>query len=186
MNKTVIDLLNQARARELAVISQYMIQHYELEDKDYGKLASKMKEIAIAEMKQPKSWRQDPLPQRRAYSRPAGEAVKGEEITDMLKTDIALEADAVGLYNEAAAICAAEKDQVSKDPSRASQGRRGASRHLREYEKPHRHAGRPLSGEPHGQVTLERGLCEAMGPKRAAQESRKMNQAEGIPLHPLF
>jgi len=48
-------------------------------------------------------------------SRPAGEAVKGQEITDMLKTDIALEADVVGAYNEAAALCAAEKDQVSKD-----------------------------------------------------------------------
>ena len=116
MNKTVIDLLNQARARELAVISQYMIQHYELEDKDYGKLASKMKEIAVAEMKHAEK-----LADRILFlngepiSRPAGEAVKGEEITDMLKTDIALEADAIGLYNEAAAICAAEKDQVSKD-----------------------------------------------------------------------
>ena len=48
MNKTVIDLLNQARARELAVISQYMIQHYELEDKDYGKLALKNEEIRVA------------------------------------------------------------------------------------------------------------------------------------------
>ncbi len=116
MNKKVIDLLNQARARELAVISQYMIQHYELEDKDYGKLASKMKEIAIAEMKHAEKLADrilflngEPL------SRPAGEAVKGQEITDMLKTDIALESDAIGLYNEAAAICTAEKDQVSKD-----------------------------------------------------------------------
>jgi bacterioferritin len=116
MNKKVIDLLNQARARELAVISQYMVQHYELEDKDYGKLASKMKEIAIAEMKHAEKLADrilflngEPL------TRPAGEAVKGEEITDMLKTDIALESDAIGLYNEAAAICAAERDQVSKD-----------------------------------------------------------------------
>jgi bacterioferritin len=41
--------------------------------------------------------------------------VKGQEITDMLKTDISLESDAVILYNEAAVLCAAEKDQVSKD-----------------------------------------------------------------------
>jgi len=116
MNMRVIDLLNQARSRELGAISQYMIHHYELEDKDYGKLASKLKEIAIAEMKHAEKLADrilflngEPL------SRPAGEAVKGQEITDMLKTDIALEADAIALYNEAAVLCAAEKDQVSKD-----------------------------------------------------------------------
>ena len=116
MSTKVIDLLNQARSRELGAISQYMIQHYELEDKDYGKLASKLKEIAIAEMKHAEKLADrilflngEPL------SRPAGEAVKGQEITDMLKTDIALESDVIALYNEAAVLCAAEKDQISKD-----------------------------------------------------------------------
>jgi bacterioferritin len=116
MNKRVIDLLNQARAHELGVISQYMIHHYELEDKDYGKLASTLKEIAITEMKHAEK-----LSDRILFlngepiSRPAGESVKGQEITDMLKTDIALEANVVALYNEAAVLCTAEKDQVSKD-----------------------------------------------------------------------
>ena len=116
MNKRVIDLLNQARAHELGVISQYMIHHYELEDKDYGKLASTLKEIAITEMKHAEK-----LADRILFlngepiSRPAGESVKGQEITDMLKTDIALEANVVALYNEAAVLCTAEKDQVSKD-----------------------------------------------------------------------
>ena len=116
MNKRVIDLLNQARAHELGAISQYMIHHYELEDKDYGKLASTLKEIAITEMKHAEK-----LSDRILFlngepiSRPAGESVKGQEITDMLKTDIALEANVVALYNEAAVLCTAEKDQVSKD-----------------------------------------------------------------------
>lgn len=116
MNMRVIDLLNQARARELGAISQYMIHHHELEDKDYGKLAFRLKDIAIAEMKHAEQLADrilfldgEPL------SRPAGEAVKGQEITDMLKTDISLESDAIALYNEAAFLCAAEKDQVSKD-----------------------------------------------------------------------
>jgi len=43
MNQKVIDLLNQARSRELGAITQYMAQHYELEDKDFGKLATKLK-----------------------------------------------------------------------------------------------------------------------------------------------
>ncbi|MCK7485212.1 MAG: manganese catalase family protein [Bacillus subtilis] len=51
MSKKVIDLLNEARARELSAITQYMAQHYELEDQDYGKLAKVMKEIGIQEMK---------------------------------------------------------------------------------------------------------------------------------------
>jgi len=116
MNKRVIDLLNQARAHELGVISQYMIHHYELEDKDYGKLASTLKEIAITEMKHAEK-----LSDRILFlngepiSRPAGESVKGQEIPDMLKTDIALEANTIALYNEAAVLCTAEKDQVSKD-----------------------------------------------------------------------
>ena len=51
MNKKVIDLLNAARAREISAIQQYLAQHYELEDKGFGKLAKKIKEIAIVEMK---------------------------------------------------------------------------------------------------------------------------------------
>jgi bacterioferritin len=116
MNKKVIDLLNQARSRELLAISQYMVHHYELEDKDFGKLASKMKEIAIVEMKHAEKLADRVLfLNGEPITRPAGEAIKGQEIPDLLKTDISLETDAVLLYNEAAAICAAEKDQVSKD-----------------------------------------------------------------------
>jgi len=33
----------------------------------------------------------------------------------MLKTDIGLEAEAIKMYNEAAVVCAAEKDQISKE-----------------------------------------------------------------------
>ena len=51
MSQKVIDLLNAARARELTAITQYMAQHYELEDGDFGRLASRIKEIAIQEMK---------------------------------------------------------------------------------------------------------------------------------------
>jgi bacterioferritin len=116
MNKKVIDLLNQAREREIGAISQYMIQHYELEDKDFGKLATKLKETAIAEMKHAEK-----LAERILFlngeptTKPAGKAVKGQEIPEMLKTNIGLESEAIQMYNEAAVVCAAEKDQVSKD-----------------------------------------------------------------------
>ena len=39
----VIDVLNQARAMELFAIQQYMNQHYNLDDMDYGDLAAKVK-----------------------------------------------------------------------------------------------------------------------------------------------
>jgi len=116
MSKKVIDLLNQARSRELTAISQYMAQHYELEDQDFGKLASKLKEIAIQEMKHAEK-----LAERILYlkgeptSKPDGVAKKGQKIQEMLTTDIGLEAQAIKMYNDASVVCAAEKDQISKE-----------------------------------------------------------------------
>ena len=116
MSKKVIDLLNQARSRELTAITQYMAQHYELEDQDFGKLASKLKETAIQEMKHAEK-----LAERILYlkgeptSKPDGVAKKGQKIQDMLTTDIGLEAQAIKMYNDASVVCAAEKDQISKE-----------------------------------------------------------------------
>jgi len=93
-----------------------MIHHYELEDKDFGKLASKLKETAIAEMKH-----SEKLADRILFlngeptTKPAGKAMKGQEIPEMLKANIGLESEAIQMYNEAAVICAAEKDQISKE-----------------------------------------------------------------------
>ena len=116
MSKKVIDLLNAARSRELTAISQYMEQHYELEDQDFGKLASKLKEIAIQEMKHAEK-----LAERILFlkgeptSKPDGSTLKGQSIEEMLKTDMALEDAAIKMYNDAAVVCAAEKDQISKE-----------------------------------------------------------------------
>ena len=115
MSKKVIDVLNEARSRELGAITQYMAQHYELEDQDFGKLAKKLKEIGIQEMKHAEA-----LAERILFlkgeptSKPDGLAKKGQSMADMLKTDMALEAAAIKMYNEAALLCAAEKDQISK------------------------------------------------------------------------
>jgi len=92
-----------------------MIHHYELEDKDFGKLASKLKETAIVEMKHAEK-----LADRILFlngeptTKPAGKAMKGQEIPEMLKTNMGLESEAIQMYNEAALTCAAEKDQISK------------------------------------------------------------------------
>jgi bacterioferritin len=115
MSQKVIDLLNSARSRELAAITQYMAQHYELEDSDYGKLAKKLKEIAIQEMKHAEA-----LAERILFlkgtptSKPDAEAKKGQKIEEILATDIALESQAIKMYNDASLVCAQEKDQISK------------------------------------------------------------------------
>jgi bacterioferritin len=115
MSQKVLDLLNAARSRELTAISQYMLQHYELEDKDFGKLAKKMKEIAIQEMKHAEG-----LAERILFlkgeptTKPDAVPSKGQDIPAILTTDIALETQAIAMYNDAAVVCAAEKDQISK------------------------------------------------------------------------
>jgi bacterioferritin len=54
--KKVIEVLNKARAMELLAIHQYMNQHYNLDDKDYGEMAAKIKLIAIDEMRHAESF----------------------------------------------------------------------------------------------------------------------------------
>ena len=116
MSQKVIDLLNKGRSRELAAIIQYMAQHYELEDSDFVKLASKFKETAITEMKHAEK-----LAERILFlkgeptSKPDSGPKKGQKIAEMLTTNMALEAAAMKMYNEAAMVCAAEKDQISKE-----------------------------------------------------------------------
>jgi len=116
MNQKVIDLLNQARSAEIGAISQYKIHHYELEDQDFGKLASKIKEIAIVEMKHAEK-----LAERILFlkgeptSKPDLTPKKGQDIPGILATNVALEAKAVKMYNEAVLICAEERDQKSRE-----------------------------------------------------------------------
>jgi bacterioferritin len=111
----VIELLNEARSRELTAIIQYMIHHYELEDGDFGGLAKPMKDIAIEEMKHAED-----LAERILFlegtptTKPDAKIQRGQEIAQMLETDDALEAQAVKMYNAAANECAQQGDQISK------------------------------------------------------------------------
>jgi len=116
MSQKVIDLLNKGRSRELTAIAQYMSQHYELEDTDFGKLASKFKEIAITEMKHAEKLAERILfLQGEPTSKPDALPKKGQQIPQMMTTNMALETGAIKMYNEAAMVCAAEKDQISKE-----------------------------------------------------------------------
>ena len=115
-SKKVIDLLNEARSRELTAILTYMVQHYELANDDYGKLAKVLKDTGIAEMKHAEA-----LAERilwlggKPTSKPDADVKKGQKIPEMLATDLALESAAIAMYNQAALACGEAPDQVSKD-----------------------------------------------------------------------
>ena len=113
--KKVIELLNAARSRELSAILQYMAQHFELANDDFGKLAKVLKTTAIVEMKHA-----EVLAERVLFlggvatSKPDAEAKKGQKIADKIATDIDLEKQAIEMYNESAVICGDLRDHVSK------------------------------------------------------------------------
>jgi bacterioferritin len=113
--KGVIDRLNAARARELTAVMQYLAEHYELADADLGKLAKVMKETGIQEMKHAEA-----LAERILFlggaptSKPDAAIQRGLSIPRMLLADIALEQQAVAMYNESAAACGEARDHVSK------------------------------------------------------------------------
>ena len=115
MSEKVITLLNEARKREIHAIMQYMTQHYELEDADYGKLGDKLKEIAITEMKHAET-----LAERILFlggspiTKPEGEIKKNLSIPELLKVDAKIEAEAAKMYNDSAKACADERDHISK------------------------------------------------------------------------
>jgi bacterioferritin len=115
VSKKVIDVLNEARERELHAILQYMVEHYELDNDGYEKLGSLVKETAIVEMKHAEE-----LGERVLFlggvpsTKPSAEIKKGLSIADQVKFNIELEINAVKMYNDAAALCAAEGDNVSK------------------------------------------------------------------------
>jgi bacterioferritin len=74
-----------------------------------------MKEVAIQEMKHAEAFAERILFLKGTpTSKPDGEAKKGQTIEAMLATDIGLESQAIKMYNEAAEVCAQEKDQISK------------------------------------------------------------------------
>ncbi len=112
--QAVIDVLNQARAMELQAIAQYMNQHYNLDDMDYGELAAKIKLIAIDEMQHAEDFAE-------RIKELGGEATTdyadkvhlGQEIKQMFVFDVNLEDDTVYKYNQFLKVCRDNGDSVT-------------------------------------------------------------------------
>ena len=102
----VVEALNKARSMELHAIHQYMNQHYNLDDMDYGELAANMKLIAIDEMRHCEMFAErikelggEPT------SEVAGKVVKGQEVKAIYSSDSDSEDDTIFVYNELRKVC---------------------------------------------------------------------------------
>jgi bacterioferritin len=112
--KKVIDVLNKARAMELQAIYQYMNQHYNLDDMDYGELAGKMKLIAIDEMRHAETFAERV---KELGGEPVtghdGKIAKGQVVNKIFSFDALLEDDTIDVYNQFALVCRENGDSVS-------------------------------------------------------------------------
>jgi len=112
--KKVINVLNQARALELNAIHQYMNQHYNLDNMDYGELAASLKLIAIDEMRHAEMFAErikelDGEP----TTEPDGKVEKGQKIEAIFPHDVDLEDNAITVYNQFLLVCRENGDSTS-------------------------------------------------------------------------
>jgi bacterioferritin len=113
-NKKMLDLLNQAIAREIAVSVQYMWQHVMAVGVSGAVASPVLKSSAITEMKHAEM-----LAERLNFlggvptTKPAAIKVGGTT-KEMLKDNIKAEQDAVVIYREMIELAIKEKDWVTK------------------------------------------------------------------------
>lgn len=111
----VIGVLNRARAMELQAIHQYMNQHYNLDDMDYGELAANIKLIAIDEMRHAEMFAErikelggEPVTEL------AGKVQKGQKVEAIFPFDAALEDNTMDVYNQFVLLCRENGDSTTQ------------------------------------------------------------------------
>lgn len=110
----VIGVLNEARAMELHAINQYMNQHYNLDDMDYGELAKNIKLIAIDEMRHAEQFAE-------RIKEIGGEPVaefsqkvqKGQKPDKIFPHDSGLEDNTIEKYNQFLLVCRENGDSTT-------------------------------------------------------------------------
>ena len=112
---SLVDTLNDLRARELAVIVQYMGHHYVITGADAAALAGEFKEVAITEMKHAEA-----LAERIDYlggvpiTKPTAIKSGATSVTDAATVNLASEEEAIALYTKAVAKAAAAGDITTR------------------------------------------------------------------------
>jgi len=112
--QNVIQVLNQARSMELQAITQYMNQHYNLDNLDYGDMAAKVKLIAIDEMRHAEMFAErikelggEPT------TEPAAKVEKGQGVGVIFSFDANLEDHTIDTYNQFLLVCRENGDSTS-------------------------------------------------------------------------
>ncbi len=114
-NQKVLERLNQALREELTAINQYFLHAEMCENWGYDKLSKYIKKQSIGEMKHAEALIErilflDGTPSMEPLSLTIGSNVK-----DMIESDLKLEIEAVGMYNEAVRIAYENQDNGSRD-----------------------------------------------------------------------
>ncbi len=104
----------QGAQHELHAITQYMNQHYNLDNMDYGDMAAKIKLIAIDEMRHAEMFaeRIKELSGEPA-TEPAAMAQKGQTVQVMFSFDSKLEDNTIDTYNQFLLVCRENGDSSS-------------------------------------------------------------------------
>ncbi len=111
----LLDMLNQAVARELQVSIQYMWQHVQRKGVEHFAVSEEFKAIAVAEMKHAEK-----IAERLWYLggkptiKPSLISV-GEKLEEMISFDIKAELEAINMYKEIIALSEKEGDVATKE-----------------------------------------------------------------------
>lgn len=112
----LLDVLNDLRARELAVVVQYMRHHYFATGPDGLALAGEFKEIAVEEMKHAEALAErieflggDPTIKPEPV-----QGVAARSLKEMAEVDLASEDDAVARYRDAIKVADAAEDVTTR------------------------------------------------------------------------
>jgi bacterioferritin len=110
----VIEVLNKARSMELHAIHQYMNQHYNLDNMDYGDFAMKLKLVGLDEMRHAEKFadRIEELGGQPTVD-PAAKAVKGHKVEEVFPFDADLEDNTITTYNQFLLVCRENGDSIS-------------------------------------------------------------------------
>ena len=113
-SKKLLDMLNKAIAREIQVSIQYMWQHVQWSGVKAFAVKDELKKIAIVEM-----MHAEDIAERLAYlggtptTKPSPIFI-GENLKEMLETDVKDEEGAIKLYKQILDVAKREKDEVTK------------------------------------------------------------------------
>ena len=111
----LLDMLNQAIARELQVSIQYMWQHVQWKGVEHYAVTEELKKTAVAEMKHAEK-----IAERLWYlggkptTKPSIINV-GDKLVEMLNFDVKAELEAISMYKEIMEIAQKEGDVATKE-----------------------------------------------------------------------